>query len=47
MKDHNTQTETVESKDQHVQAETRAHEQGMLPLGVKTASIGILLYMMH
>ena len=43
--DHNVQTETVESKDQHVQAETRAQEQGLLPLGVKTASIGLLLYL--
>ena len=36
MKDQNMQTETVESKDQQVQTETRAQEQGMLLLGVET-----------
>ena len=44
MKDQNMQTETVESRDHQVQAESRAQEQGMLLLDVKTA---VLLYMMH
>ena len=41
VKDHNMQTETVEIKHQQVQAETRAQEQGMLPL-TKTASVTVL-----
>ena len=42
-KDENMQTETVESKDQQVQAETSAQEQGMLLLGVQTASLAVLM----
>ena len=46
IKDQNMQTETVESKDQQVQAETSA--QGILStIGVKTASLAVLMYMMH
>ena len=47
MKDQIIQTETVESKDEQVQAESRAQEQGMLLLNVKTASLAVLLFMMH
>ena len=47
MKDQNMQTETVESRDHQVQAESRAQEQGMLLLDVNTASLAVLLYMMH
>ena len=47
MKDQIMQTETVESKDEQVQAESRAQEQGMLLLNVKTASLAVLLFMMH
>ena len=41
MKDQNIQTETVEFKHQHVQAGTRAQEQGMLP-PIKAASVAVL-----
>ena len=41
MKDENMQTETVESKDQQVQAETRAQGQGTLLLRDKTASLAV------
>ena len=37
-------TETVKSKDQQLQAETRVQEQGMLLLGVKTASLAVVVH---
>ena len=44
MKDQNMQTETVESKDKQVQAESRAQEQGMLCYSVKTESLAVFVH---
>ena len=47
VKDQNMQTETVEIKHQHVQAKTRAQEQGMLLLGNTLHQWLYVLYMTH